>query len=119
MSNRFVGFLEAVGKDFVKGLDFILPWAAGAGQVAVDLFFPAFGPMFKQTVTAVVTAEQSAAAAGKQSGSGAQKLASVFQLMGPLISQGLADAGKANDDAAVQSYISAVVQILNAAPAPK
>ena len=74
--------------------------------------------MFNATVSAVVTAEQAAAAVGKQTGSGASKLASVVTLMGPLISQGLKDAGKASDDTAVQGYVNSVVAVLNAAPAP-
>lgn len=115
----FKSFLKKVGEDFKKGLDFLLPWAAGAGEAAVALFAPGLGPLFNQTVSAVVTAEQAAAAVGKQEGSGAQKLASVVTLMGPLIKQVLADAGKPNDDAAVQSYINAVVTVLNAAPAPQ
>lgn len=118
MANKFWSILEAIGRDFKKGLSFLLPWAAGAGEVAVGLFAPALGPLFNQTVNAVLTAEQSAAAIGKQTGSGAQKLAAVVQLMGPLIAQGLADAGKSNDNASVQAYINAVVQVLNAAPAP-
>lgn len=115
----FLSFLKAVGHDFKKGLDFLLPWAAGAGEVAVGLFAPALGPMFNATVSAVVLAEQKMAALGTQDGTGPQKLKDVLQIMGPVISQGLADAGKASDDAAVQGYINAVVQILNAAPAPK
>ena len=118
MSNKFVSFLESVGKDFKKFLAFVLPYAAGPGEVAIAAFAPALGPMFNATVAAVVTAEQSAAAVGKQVGSGAQKLASVVQLMGPLIAQGLADAGKPNDNTAVQGYITSVVNVLNAAPAP-
>jgi hypothetical protein len=118
MTSKFVSFLETVGKDFNKGLKFVLPWAEGAGEVAVAAFAPSLGPLFNSTVAAVVTAEQSAAAVGKQSGTGASKLAAVVQLMGPLIAQGLADAGKAHDDAAVQSYVNSVVTVLNAAPAP-
>jgi hypothetical protein len=118
MSSKFVSFLETVGRDFKKGLNFVLPYAATAGETAVAIFAPQLGPLFNQTVSAVVTAEQNAAALGKQSGTGAQKLASVVQLMGPLIQQGLSDAGQAADDAAVQNYINAIVTILNAAPAP-
>lgn len=118
MPNKFVSFLEAIGKDFKKGLDFVLPYAQTAGEVAVSLFAPSLGTLFNSTVNAVVTAEQAAAAASKQSGTGAQKLASVVQLMGPLIAQGLQDAGKPNDNAAVQAYISSIVTILNAVPAP-
>jgi len=117
MTNRFVSFLEAVGRDFKKGLDAILPIAATAGEVAVGIFAPGLGPLFNTTVNAVVTAEQAAAAIGKQDGSGAQKAANVIALMGPLIKVALEDAGKASDDAAVQKYLDAVVTILNAIPA--
>lgn len=118
MANKFVTFLEALGRDFVHGLDKILPYAETTGEVAVKLFAPALGPLFNQTVTAVVTAEQAAAAVGKQTGSGQQKLASVAQLMGPLIAQALTVAGKPADETAVQGYINSVVQVLNTAPAP-
>jgi hypothetical protein len=116
MANKFVSFLEAVGKDFKKVLDFILPYAETAGEVAVSIFAPELGTLFNQTVNAVVTAEQAAAAVGKQIGSGASKLASVVMLMGPLIKQALQDAGKPNDDVAVQAYITSIVTILNAIP---
>lgn len=114
----FKSWLQTVGEDFKKGLDFVLPWAGGAGEVAVQLFAPQYGPMFNSTVSAVVLAEQNAAAVGKQNGSGSQKLSSVVGIAGGLIKQGLADAGKANDEAAVQGYVNSVVTILNAAPAP-
>lgn len=115
--SKFVSILETIGRDFKKGLDAILPWAKTAGAVAVQVFAPELGPMFNMTVAAVALAEQKYAALGKQSGSGKQKLADVLQIAGPVIAQGLADAGKANDDAAVQNYINAVVSVLNAAPA--
>lgn len=118
MSNKVVTFLEAVGKDFKKGLDAILPYAATAGETAVSIFAPALGPMFNSTVSAVVLAEQSAAAISKQAGTGVSKLAAVVQLIGPLIQQGLADAGKQSDQAAVTGYVNSVVSILNSVPAP-
>jgi hypothetical protein len=118
VSNKFVSFLEALGRDFKKGLDFILPLAEGAGEVAVSIFAPALGPLFNTTVSAVALAEQKATALGAQNGSGAQKLADVVQIAGPVIAAGLADAGKSNDNTAVQSYINSVVAILNAIPAP-
>jgi len=112
----FTSWLDKIGHDIKVGLDKVLPWAEGAGEVAVSLFFPALGPLYNQTVAAVITAEQAAQAAGQQK-AGPQKLAAVVQLMGPLIAQGLKDAGKPNDDAAVQNYINSIVTILNAAPA--
>jgi hypothetical protein len=118
MANKVLGFLESVGRGFKKFLSAVLPYAETAGEVAVSIFAPGLGSMFNATVAAVVTAEQNAAAIGKQTGSGVQKLASVVQLMGPLIAQGLADAGKANDTASVEAYINSIVTILNAAPAP-
>lgn len=118
MSNKFISWLEAVGKDFGKGLLFLQPWAAGAGEVAVAAFAPGLGPLFNSTVAAVGLAEQKAAALGKQNGTGAQKLADVVQLMGPVIAQSLTDAGQESDSAAVAGYVSSVVAVLNAAPAP-
>ena len=113
----FISFLKAVGHDFKKGLEYILPIAETAGEVAVSIFAPALGPLFNQTVAAVVTAEQSAVAAGASGGSGVSKLAAVVALMGPLIKQALVDAGKPATDAAVQEYINGIVAILNALPA--
>jgi len=113
----FKSLMQHIGHDIKVGLDFILPWAEGAGELAVKVFAPGLGPMFNATVAAVALAEQKAAALNQQK-NGPQKLADVLQLMAPVISQGLADAGKASDQAAVINYINSVVQILNAAPAP-
>ena len=116
MSNRFITFLEAVGRDFRKGLDYILPIAATAGEVGIAIFAPGLGTIFNTTVNAVITAEQAAVAAGKQAGTGPQKAANVLALVGPLIKVALDDAGKASDDVAVQKYIDSIVTILNAIP---
>jgi|SRR5437879_660944 len=113
----FKSWLQKVGEDFRKGLDFVLPLAETAGETAVAIFAPQLGPLFNQTVTAVATAEQNFTALGKQNGSGPQKLASVLQITGGLIKQGLTDAGKSATDADVQKYIESVVTILNAVPA--
>lgn len=113
----FKSVLQKIGEDFKKGLDAILPYAKTAGETAVAIFAPELGPIFNQTVNAVATAEQNFTAIGKQSGSGASKMAAVAGIVGGLIKQGLADAGKQADDAAVQNYINSVVTILNAIPA--
>jgi len=118
MTSKFVSFLEAVGRDFKKGLAVALPFIETAGEAAVATFLPALGPLFNQTVSAVVTAEQSAAAIGKQTGTGVQKAAAVVGLVGPLIEQALIDAGKSSTAADVQNYVNAIVTILNLAPAP-
>ena len=116
--NRFVSFLEALGHDFKTGFTKAMPIIETAGETAVSIFAPGASALFNQTVAAAITAEQSAAAVGQQSGTGAQKLAAVASLMGPLIKQALTDVGKTADDASVQKYISAVVTILNTVPAP-
>lgn len=118
MTNKFVSWLEHVGQDFKKGLDFALQFAATEGRVAVAILAPSLGPIFNTTVTAVALAEQNLTALGKQSGTGQQKLALVLQIAGPVISQGLIDAGKAGDTAAVTNFINSVVTVLNAAPTP-
>jgi hypothetical protein len=118
MSNKFVSFLEAVGKDFEKGLAAVLPYASTMGATAVSLFAPALGPLFNSTVAVVTAAEQKYAALGKQSGTGASKLADVLQIAEPVIAQGLAVAGKPNSTADVTNYVNSVVAVLNAAPAP-
>jgi hypothetical protein len=116
MSNKVVTFLEAIGKDFVKGLDAVLPYAATVGETAVGIFAPSLGPLFNTTVSAIVLAEQKYAALGKQKGTGAQKLADVLQISEPVIAQGLAGRWQPNDTAAVTGYINSVVTVLNAAP---
>lgn len=118
MTNKFVSWLEHVGQDFKKGLDFTLRIAETEGEAAVAEFAPALGPIFNTTVTGIALAEQNLTALGKQSGTGEAKLALALQILEPVISQGLATAGKASDTAAVTAYINSVVTILNAAPAP-
>jgi hypothetical protein len=117
MANKFVSFLEAVGRDFMKGLAAATPYAPTA-ELAVGIMAPELGPVFNTTVSAVVLAEQKYAALGKQSGTGPQKLADVLQIAGPVIAQGLAVAGKAADTAAVTGYVNSVVNVLQAMPAP-
>lgn len=116
--NRFISFMEHIGHAIKVGLPPALKIAEGAGEVAVSIFAPGASALFNQTVAACATAEQSAVVMGQTKGTGPQKLAAVMGLMGPLIKQALADVGKSNDDAEAQKYISAVVTIINAMPAP-
>ncbi len=115
----FVSFLQHVGHDFKRVFE--SPVTQEVEQFAatgLSFAFPAFGPLFSKTAQAVILAEQKAAALGQQSGTGKQKAADVIQILGPVIAQGLEDAGKAKDEAAVQNYINAVVLILSTVPAP-
>ncbi len=108
----FKSFLQKVGEDFLKAL----PWLQKAGAI-VGVFDPALGDLFNQTVNIVSTVEQKWAALGKQSGSGAQKLADALQIGEAVVAQGLKLAGKSNATADVTNYINGVVAVLNAAPA--
>jgi len=118
VSNKFINVFKAIGHDFKVVFDFIMPWAASAGAVAISLYAPQYGSLYNATVQQILTTEAKFAAIGQSSGTGAQKLAAVVAAIGPLISQGLKDAGKDGSDAAVQNYISSIVTILNAAPVP-
>jgi hypothetical protein len=119
MGNKFLSFLKTVGHDVKWFLDKILPYAASTGAVAISVFAPGLGPLYNATVQAVIQAEQSAVIVAQSGGTmtGQQKLEAVFKLVGPMISQGLKDAGKDGSDASVQAFINSVVLILDTAPA--
>jgi hypothetical protein len=68
--------------------------------------------------TAVLLVEQKYAAAGVQSGTGAQKLAEVTLLAGPVVTQLLTVAGVPVSAGYVESLVSAVVGILNVQAMP-
>lgn len=124
MANEFVSFLETVGKDFMKGLNWFLTYAVPVESL-VKLLFPAAtkdvtaiqnAAQFIQT--AVMQVEQKYAALGTQNGTGAQKLAEVLSLTQAVVTQQLAAAGIAATPAYITSLINAVVAILNVNPAP-
>ena len=114
----FISVLDKIGHDFKVTLDKVLPWAAGAGSVAVSIFDPAIAPLFQATLGVVSQTEQKFAAMGQQTGTGAQKLSDVITIMGPLIQQGFIAAGQDSTPAAVEKFVNAAVAILNATPAP-
>ncbi len=116
MSNKFVSFLETVGKDFTKGLNEILPFAQAAGN-AVALVNPAYGALIQTTVATVIATEQKFAASGKQSQTGSQKLADVVTILEPVVIQTLKGYGVDADTSHVQNYVNAVVGLLNNLPA--
>jgi hypothetical protein len=116
--------LEAVGKGFEKGLSWAVAYAVPVEKL-VALLFPAAAPAATAVAdattlvqTAVLLVEQKYAAAGVQSGTGAQKLAEVMLLAEPVVSKLLGQAGVTTTPAYVQSVVSAVVAILNAQTMP-
>jgi hypothetical protein len=120
----FIGFLEAVGKDFAKGLKWAVTYAVPVEKL-VALLFPAAGPtvaVLTDATTliqnAVILVEQKYAASGVQSGTGTQKLAELMTLAGDAVAQLLSKAGITATPDYIESLVSAVVAILNAQPAP-
>src|SRR5271167_226437 len=111
----FKSVLKAIGHDIKVDIEYILPYAETVGKAAISVYFPALGPMYNNTVAAVQLAEKTGVAANLTA---LQKAEAVLKIAGPLIKVGLTDAGKANDDAAVQKYIDSVVLILDTAPVP-
>jgi len=121
----FTGVLEAIGKGFEKGLLWAVTYAVPVEKL-VALLFPAAGPELTVLAdatgliqNAVLEVEQKYAAAGLQSGTGTQKLATVMTLVGPVVTSLLAKAEINRASAAyVQSLVSAVVAILNVQTMP-
>jgi hypothetical protein len=120
----FTGVLTAIGKGFEKGLQWAVAYAVPVEKL-VGALFPAAAPLTTGIAdatslvqTGVLLVEQKYAAAGIQSGTGAQKLAEVTLLAGPAITQLLTQAGVAVSTSYVQSLVSAVVAILNVQPMP-
>jgi len=124
MANKFVGFLESVGKEFLKGLAFAVKYAIPVEKL-IGLIFPTLAPVATEVAdatqliqTAVLQVEQKYAASGIQTGTGAQKSAEVLLLTEQAVTSLLAQAGIKADTAYIQSIINAVVAILNVQAPP-
>jgi hypothetical protein len=120
----FIGVLEALGKDFAKGLKFAVQYGVPVEKL-VGLLFPSAAPATTALAdattliqNAVLLVEQKYAASGVQSGTGPQKLAEVMTLAGDAVTSLLAKAGVTATADYVQTLVSAVVAILNVQPAP-
>ena len=116
MANKFVSFLEAAGKDFAKGLNFILPVASAAASV-VAVGNPALGAIINTSIATVLNVEQKFAAMGKQTGTGGQKAAEALTILYPAFEQIFGQYGVQIDQGNVEKYIDAIVAALNAFPA--
>jgi hypothetical protein len=124
MNVTFTSVLEAIGKGFEKGLQWAVTYGVPVEKL-VGTLFPAAAPVATGIVdattlvqTAVLLVEQKYAAAGVQSGTGAQKLAEVTLLAGPAVTQLLTQAGLPVSTTYIQSLVSAVVAILNVQTMP-
>lgn len=124
MANKFVGFLEAAGKLFLKGLGYAVKYAIPVEKF-VALLFPGLAPEATAAVTAttllqnaIILVEQKYSASGVQNGTGAQKAAEVLLLTEQTVTQLLAQAGIKADTAYIQNLITAIVSILNVQAPP-
>ncbi len=120
----FIGVLEAIGKEFAKGLTWAVQYALPVEKL-VGLLFPAAAPAATAIAdattliqNAVLLVEQKYAASGVQTGTGTQKLAEVMTLAGSAVTSLLTQAGVTASATYVESLVSAVVAILNVQPAP-
>jgi hypothetical protein len=120
----FTGLLTAIGKGFEKGLKWAITYAIPVEKLVATLF-PAAAPIATGLAdataliqNAVLLVEQKYAAANMQSGTGAQKLAEVMTLAGPIVTQLLTAAGVEATTAYIQNLVAAVVAILNVQPMP-
>ena len=120
----FTSVLEATGKDFAKGLKWAVEYAVPVEKL-IAIVFPATAPAATGVAdatlliqNAVLLVEQKFAAAGAQSGTGAQKLAEVLSLASDAVTRLLTEAGITTTAAYISSLVSAVVAILNVQPMP-
>ena len=120
----FTGVLQAIGKDFAKGLKFAVTYAVPIEKLAA-LLFPTAAPVANELAdatgliqNAVMLVEQKYAASGVQSGTGQQKLAEVMLLAGDTVAQLLNKAGVPATADYVSKLVSAVVSILNVQAMP-
>ncbi|HET9087123.1 MAG TPA: hypothetical protein VFN53_06360 [Acidobacteriaceae bacterium] len=116
----FKSFLDKIGHDFEVGLNDVLHVAVAA-EPFVALADPAIGPVYASVtnlITGVVAqTEQKFTAMGKQSGTGAQKLAEAVQIVTPAATQILQAAGAKVEPQTVANWTNAVVALMNAYPA--
>lgn len=119
MTNRLISLMEQIAVDALKGLEEVAKYLPKAAGLAA-LIFPAQAAAITGVVNsveliqnAVVTVEQKMAAAGKQTGTGAQKAADVLTLVTPTVTQLLTAEGLHVDTAFLQNIVNAVVAILN------
>ena len=124
MANKFVSVMEAVAKDFAKGLTFAVKYLPAGAKLAA-LIFPASAAADAMVVSAtdliqnaVVVVEQKYAASGMATGTGEQKLAEVLTLTEAAVTALLTKAGITADATYVTNIVDAVVAILNVQTAP-
>lgn len=116
VASKFVSFLKTAGADIEKGIEKAAPFFDLGSKVAASIGGPGAGIIFSLVSGTVLNVEQKFAAIGKQSGTGAQKLQDAVSILGPALTQLFQSAGWNNEAAAIQGYISNVVDWMNSFP---
>ena len=134
----FTSFLSAVGKDFkavfawlgspqgqaaVTGAESVATTVVALTDPAAALPLAGVEALINAGLKSVISIESVAAAAGTQSGTGAQKLAAVVAAVAPQVGSFLTSIGVSNPTAAQEQQLATeiangLVAILNAFPAP-
>lgn len=118
----FTSILSDIGNG-IKKVFTVITGIAKDAEPFVDLAtatMPGIPQLYNATVNAVIQAETAAIAAGKQNGTGAQKLALVTASIESAFNTYAASNGLAiPSQATVEAYVNAVVASLNAIPAAK
>jgi hypothetical protein len=118
--NKFVGFLETAGKDFEKGLGFVVKDAPELTGLA-GMIFPGAAAIAAPATLAltllqntILLIEQKYAAQKQQNGTGAQKAADVVTVAGPSAIALLNQAGVPEaDNTFIGDLITILVGLLN------
>lgn len=117
MTNKFISIMEAIGRDALKGLDYIKSYLPKVAEL-IEEIFPKETRVVDGIVNAVgliqdavVTIEQKYKAANI-SGNGVDKAADVLSLVTPTVTQLLTAEGITVDAGYIQNLSDAVVAIL-------
>jgi hypothetical protein len=113
----FLTILQDIGKGFAKVFDVTVE-AAQVAEPIVDVLLPGFATVFNGVVAEAAQVEALASAAGKQNGTGAQKLALVVGAVTPSILSYAKAQGLTTPTAEqITAFVNAAVAALNALPA--
>ena len=111
MSNKALTFLQHVGQGFkTAGADIEKVFAKADpiiqdAEPYISLFFPGFGNLFATIANEAISTEQKFAAAGQQTGTGKQKLATVLAVVEPVAQQILGAANLPKDSATITNWL--------------
>ena len=112
--------IKSILSEVGHGLEVFFTDATKVAQLAepiVDIALPGIASLYNLTVTAAVNAENAAIAAGKQSGTGTQKLALVTASIYNDFAAYAKAAGISYNQTTITNWINAVVATLNSIPA--